>query len=52
MQNAPPPPSQFNPNIPRALEEIILRCLEKEPERRYRDGNTLARALEENWIPK
>ena len=45
-QDTPPPPSQFNPNIPRALEEIILRCLEKEPERRYRDGNTLVRALE------
>ncbi|GCE18189.1 protein kinase domain-containing protein [Dictyobacter kobayashii] len=46
IQDVPMPPSQLNPNIPPALEEIILRCLEKIPEMRFRDGNTLARALE------
>ena len=46
IHDAPIPPSQFNPNIPPALEEIILRCLEKVPEMRFRDGYTLARALE------
>jgi eukaryotic-like serine/threonine-protein kinase len=46
IQDTPLPPSQFNPNIPPALEEIILRCMEKVPEMRYRDGSTLARALE------
>jgi eukaryotic-like serine/threonine-protein kinase len=46
IQDAPTPPSQFNPNIPPALEEVILRCLEKVPEMRYRDGSQLARALE------
>ncbi|GER87357.1 hypothetical protein KDW_15190 [Dictyobacter vulcani] len=46
IQDSPIPPSQLNPNIPPALEEIILRCLEKIPEMRFRDGNTLARALE------
>src|SRR6202521_4408010 len=46
IQDAPVPPSQFNPSIPPALEEIILRCLEKVPEMRFRDGSTLARALE------
>ncbi|GCF07431.1 protein kinase domain-containing protein [Dictyobacter arantiisoli] len=46
IQDAPIPPSQLNPNIPPALEEIILRCLEKIPEMRFRDGSTLARALE------
>ena len=40
------PPSQYNPSIPAALEEIILRCLEKVPEMRFRDGSQLARALE------
>lgn len=45
-QDLPIPPSQYNPNIPPPLEEIILRCLEKVPEKRYRDGSTLARALE------
>jgi serine/threonine protein kinase/beta-lactam-binding protein with PASTA domain len=46
IQDPPTPPSHLNPNIPPALEEIILRCLEKVPEMRYRDGNVLARALE------
>src|SRR5436309_2166700 len=46
IQDKPVPPSQFNPAIPPALEEIILRCLEKVPEMRFRDGSQLARALE------
>ena len=46
IQDVPTPPSQFNPTIPPALEEIILRCLEKEPSMRFRDGSQLARALE------
>src|SRR5947207_2631073 len=46
IQDPPVPPSQYNPSIPIALEEVILRCLEKAPEMRYRDGTLLARALE------
>jgi serine/threonine protein kinase len=46
IQDAPIPPSQFNPSIPAALEEIILRCLEKVPKMRFRDGSQLARAFE------
>src|SRR5436305_1280581 len=46
IQDVPTPPSHFNPNISPALEEIILRCLEKVPGMRFRDGSQLARALE------
>jgi eukaryotic-like serine/threonine-protein kinase len=46
IHDMPLPPSQLNPNIPQALEEIILRCLEKAPEMRFHDGYLLARALE------
>lgn len=46
IQDAPKPPSQFNSNIPAELEEIIMRCLEKEPDKRLRDGTQLARVLE------
>jgi serine/threonine protein kinase len=46
IQDPPAPPGQLNPTIPPALEEIILRCLEKMPQMRFRDGSELARALE------
>src|SRR5438309_859360 len=46
IQDVPTPPSHLNPNLSPALEEIILRCLEKVPEMRFRDGSQLARALE------
>ena len=46
IQDIPTPPSQINPNLSPPLEEIILRCLEKVPEMRFRDGSQLARALE------
>lgn len=46
IQDLPVPPGQLNPNIPPVLEDIIMRCLEKEPGMRYRDGSALARALE------
>ncbi|MEX2317595.1 MAG: serine/threonine-protein kinase [Pirellulales bacterium] len=41
------PPRQFNPNLPAQLEEVILRCLEKDPEHRYQDVLALKRALGE-----
>jgi hypothetical protein len=31
----PPPPRQWQPDLPAALEEIILRCLAKRPEERF-----------------
>jgi serine/threonine protein kinase len=46
IQDDPDPPSQYNPAIAPALEQIILRCLEKDPRDRYRDGDALAYALE------
>lgn len=41
------PPRQHNATIPRELEEIVLRCLEKDPDHRYQDVATLQRALRE-----
>ena len=46
IQEPPVRPSRFNPDIPPALERIIMRCLEKDPRDRYRDGDALAYALE------
>jgi len=45
MQQAPIKPSEFWPEIPPALEAIILRCLCKVPAERYQSASDLAQAL-------
>jgi serine/threonine protein kinase len=42
----PPPPRSLRLEVPRALEAIILKCLEKEPSRRYPSGEALAADLD------
>lgn len=42
----PPLPTRLNPGIPVDLERIILRCLEKDPARRYPNYEELIRDLE------
>jgi Protein kinase domain len=41
----PRPPAQLQPAISRDLEQVILRCLRKRPEERYRDAGELRAAL-------
>ncbi len=49
LQNYPvPKPSKFNPDIPKPLEAICMKCLQKAPEDRYEDAEDLAKDLE-NW---
>lgn len=45
LQAAPIPPSEYVPDIPRALEEIVLKVLAKEPAARYRTADQLGRVL-------
>ena len=40
-----PPPGRLNPDIPRELEEIVMRSLEKDPARRYRTAADMRRDL-------
>ena len=35
LEDAVVPPSVYNPDIPVVLEKVILRCMEKKPDRRY-----------------
>jgi serine/threonine-protein kinase len=39
------PPSHIRADIPADLERIVLQCLEKNPDRRFQDAGSLARAL-------
>ncbi|MCE5237173.1 serine/threonine protein kinase [bacterium] len=45
ISEPPPSPRVCCPNLPVILEEIILRCLAKEPHQRFATGQALAQAL-------
>jgi beta-lactam-binding protein with PASTA domain/predicted Ser/Thr protein kinase len=44
---APVPPSAYNPDLPPALEAVVLRALEKDPARRFGDADEFIAALEQ-----
>ncbi|HVM47187.1 MAG TPA: protein kinase, partial [Candidatus Acidoferrum sp.] len=45
LEQRPPSPRQFRPEIPRGLAKAVLRCLEKQPGERFRNYADLASAL-------
>jgi eukaryotic-like serine/threonine-protein kinase len=45
IRDAPTPIRQIRPEVPKEIEDIILRCLEKDPAARYTDVAELAHAL-------
>jgi len=52
VADAPPPISQSRPDVPEDLEASILRCLEKDRERRFGNVAEFARALERYASPE
>lgn len=51
VREAPPPPRGFKPDLPPALEAIILKAMEKLPSRRFQTAKAMADALDEIIAP-
>src|ERR1019366_1676063 len=45
MAEAPMPLREARPDVPPGLEALVMRCLEKDPQRRFQDVAALAQAL-------
>ncbi len=51
MREAPVPPHEIEPTIPAAIERSILKCLEKEPARRFQSIGDLEAAIRPTGTP-
>jgi serine/threonine protein kinase len=47
-----PPPSKLNPAVPPRLDEIVLRCLQRDPDDRFQSALEIADALEDFLIER
>jgi eukaryotic-like serine/threonine-protein kinase len=47
VEGQPPPPSRFRPDLPAAIDDIIMTALQKDRRRRFRDCQEFALALED-----
>jgi eukaryotic-like serine/threonine-protein kinase len=46
VSERPPAPSELNPEVPPALDAVVMRALEKDPGRRFADADEFVAALE------
>jgi serine/threonine protein kinase len=45
VSSTPPPPSSYNPTFPPAFDEVVMRCLSKNPEERFPSAEAMAAAV-------
>ena len=50
IQEDPVPPSAINRTVPRSLEDILLKCMEKEPVARYASAGDILKDLKQSVI--
>ncbi|HHY98381.1 MAG TPA: Stk1 family PASTA domain-containing Ser/Thr kinase, partial [Firmicutes bacterium] len=46
IQEKPVPPRTLNPDVPEGLERVVMRALEKDPSKRFKTAEDMARALD------
>jgi serine/threonine-protein kinase len=51
IASAPPPLGQVKPDVPPAIAQIVMKCLEKEPAKRYQTADELLVAIESLVTP-
>jgi serine/threonine protein kinase len=51
IEATPVPPSVHRPGLPAAFDSVVLRCLEKQPERRFQSAAELSEALSHLLVP-
>ncbi len=49
LYDNPPPPSSLRPELPPALDKVVLQALSKEPAERHSSASALAQALQAAW---
>jgi serine/threonine-protein kinase len=49
LYNEPPTPSSLRPELPRAVDMVVLRALRKDPAERFPSAGALAAALDTAW---
>jgi serine/threonine-protein kinase len=49
LYNDPPAPSSLRPELPKAVDAVVLRALRKDPVERFASAGALAAALDKAW---
>lgn len=49
LHEEPPTPSELSANIPPILEQTVMSCLQKQPDKRVQTPADLIRLLQQNW---